>query len=641
VPVVVATALGDAEGGVATAAALAVSLALLDDGRADRGGVPVLFAGIGAGRGRGPTMLAADGARMLESRLREGGFDAAARGRLACLRIDERDGWRDRLREALALADSARVAVVHLPGRLWRCALEGGVEPRAALLRADLPAQRSLAALSVAELRAAGLRVRIARRPPGRVGSRRALAGLEPGGEASRRAKRLARGLVGEAGQALPLVLGGVFLLAFGALLLSAFGGAVTGKARAQRLADLAALSSARSMRDDFERLFVGPRLPDGSPNPRHLSKAEYLRRATVAAAEAARRNSADPERVRIRFPDAHSFAPLRVRARLHAELEPPADREADVKVVAEAEVVPPAAVATPAPEIASGGGYSGPLAYRQGKPMRPDVAAAFDRLAAAGAAAGHSLVINSAFRSDAEQAALFAQNPDPQWVAPPGQSLHRCATELDLGPPAAYGWVAANASRFGFLKRYAWEPWHFGYTDGPPPCSAAGDVVGAGGPGTVGGDGAASAATLPDYVPAEHRAEILDSAARWDVSAALLSAQLMAESNFNPFAVSPAGAQGIAQFMPGTAAAYGLDDPFDPAASIDAQAHLMSDLLGQFGGSVPLALAAYNAGPAPVAACGCVPPYPETQAYVARILGLMEGAGELTVPELEVRLVE
>ena len=73
---------------------------------------------------------------------------------------------------------------------------------------------------------------------------------------------------------------------------------------------------------------------------------------------------------------------------------------------------------------------------------------------------------------------------------------------------------------------------------------------------------------------------------------------------------------------MPGTAAAYGLDDPFDAPAAIDAQGHLISDLLDQFG-SVPLALAAYNAGPAPVAACDCVPDYPETQAYVARILGM------------------
>ena len=108
-----------------------------------------------------------------------------------------------------------------------------------------------------------------------------------------------------------------------------------------------------------------------------------------------------------------------------------------------------------------------------------------------------------------------------------------------------------------------------------------------------------------------------------------LLAAQLYAESNFNPFAQSPAGAQGIAQFMPGTADAYGLSNPFDPDAAIDAQAHLMRDLLRRFG-AVPLALAAYNAGPTPVAACGCVPPFPETRGYVARILGLMGGAGEL-----------
>jgi hypothetical protein len=64
------------------------------------------------------------------------------------------------------------------------------------------------------------------------------------------------------------------------------------------------------------------------------------------------------------------------------------------------------------------------------------------------------------------------------------------------------------------------------------------------------------------------------------------------------------------------------------------------SDLLREFGGSLPLALSAYNAGPVRVAACNCVPPYPETQAYVARILGLLGGAGELATPTLEVRLV-
>jgi LAS superfamily LD-carboxypeptidase LdcB len=111
---------------------------------------------------------------------------------------------------------------------------------------------------------------------------------------------------------------------------------------------------------------------------------------------------------------------------------------------------------------MATGGGYSGPLEIRQGKPMRPDVAAAFDEMAAAAAADGVTLVINSGFRSDAEQAQLFAANPDPRMVAPPGTSLHRCGTELDLGPSTAYGWLASNAGRFGFLQRYSWEPWHY-----------------------------------------------------------------------------------------------------------------------------------------------------------------------------------
>lgn len=67
-----------------------------------------------------------------------------------------------------------------------------------------------------------------------------------------------------------------------------------------------------------------------------------------------------------------------------------------------------------------------------------------------------------------------------------------------------------------------------------------------------------------------------------------------------------------------------------------------MRDLLRQFG-SVPLALAAYNAGPGAVARCGCIPPYPETQGYVARILGLLHGAGQIGAggdAGLEVRLL-
>ena len=84
-----------------------------------------------------------------------------------------------------------------------------------------------------------------------------------------------------------------------------------------------------------------------------------------------------------------------------------------------------------------------------------------------------------------------------------------------------------------------------------------------------------------------------------------------------------------------------GLDDPFDATQAIDAQAHLMRDLLRRFG-TVPLALAAYNAGPAPVQACGCIPPFPETRGYVASILALLDGAGQTPpgTPGLTVRLV-
>jgi hypothetical protein len=438
----------------------------------------------------------------------------------------------------------------------------------------------------------------------------------------------------GEDGQALLLALGGALVLLVGALALVAIAGAVTGKGRAQRAADLAAISAARSMRDDLPRLLSPPALPNRAPNPRHIDKTAYLARARNAAIAAGRANGADPSRLRVSFPDLDSFAPVQAKAVVVARLDlGSASDRIEASAVAEAGAPGTAVGSTPA--MASGGGYGGPLVYRNGEGMRPDAAAAFDRMAASAAADGIALLVVSGFRSDAEQAALFAAHPDPTWVAPPGHSLHRCATELDLGPEAAYPWLAANADRFGFVQRYSWEAWHYGLAVGPPPCSDAGDSATA-----SGGEGAApGGAALPSFVPDRFRAPLLAAAARWNVSAALLAAQLLAESNFNPFAVSPVGAQGIAQFIPSTAASYGLDDPFDPVAAIDAQAHLMADLIRQLG-SAELALAGYNAGPGAVESCDCVPAYPETQAYVSRILGLLGGAGALAVPSFEVRLV-
>jgi hypothetical protein len=437
-----------------------------------------------------------------------------------------------------------------------------------------------------------------------------------------------------ESGQALVLAIGCCFVLIAAALALVAIAGAVTGKGRAQRAADLAAISAVRSMRDELPQLLAPPRLPNGAPNPSHLAKSTYLADARDAALASARRNEVDPGRLRIAFPDRSSFAPLRAKATVLATLAVGSGSRT-VEASAEAEAAAPVTTAGgEGPAIATGGGYGGPLVYRNGKGMRPDVAAAYDQMAAAAAAAGITLVVVSGFRSDAEQAELFAAHPDPKWVAPPGTSLHRCATELDLGPESAYGWIDANASRFGFVQRYSWEAWHMGFDRPPAPCSNAGNAVTGAGPGV-----APPGAALPSFVPPRFRDTLTAAAAKWNVSASLLAAQLMAESNFNPFAVSPAGAEGIAQFMPGTAASYGLADPFDPVEAIDAQAHLMSDLIHQFG-SPELALAAYNAGPAPVQACSCVPGIPETSAYVARIMALLGGAGALAVPTFEVRLI-
>ena len=258
-------------------------------------------------------------------------------------------------------------------------------------------------------------------------------------------------------------------MLLVGALLAVLVGGVVLGGVArgvgaagdAQRAADLAALAGARAMHGAYFRVFEPP-LIGGAVNPRHLSKAAYLELGRLAAAGTAAANGAAGAEVA--FTDAASMAPVRVRVTVRERFAAGQVRErrsVPITAVAEAELAPLGA--DPGlTEFASGGGYSGPLAHRQGKPMRPDVALAFDRMESAARADGVALLINSGYRSDAEQAILFARHPDPKWVARPGTSLHRNGTELDLGPPAAYGWLAANARRFHFTQRYSWEPWHY-----------------------------------------------------------------------------------------------------------------------------------------------------------------------------------
>jgi soluble lytic murein transglycosylase-like protein len=116
--------------------------------------------------------------------------------------------------------------------------------------------------------------------------------------------------------------------------------------------------------------------------------------------------------------------------------------------------------------------------------------------------------------------------------------------------------------------------------------------------------------------------AEIDAAAARHGIDPALLRGLVRQESGFDPRARSGAGAMGLTQLMPGTAASLGVTDPYDPAQSLDGGARYLREMLDRFGGDPAKALAAYNAGPGAVTRFDGVPPYPETQSYVRNILG-------------------
>jgi soluble lytic murein transglycosylase-like protein len=144
---------------------------------------------------------------------------------------------------------------------------------------------------------------------------------------------------------------------------------------------------------------------------------------------------------------------------------------------------------------------------------------------------------------------------------------------------------------------------------------SATTPTMSAAPPAATAGLATTGASELPADTP--FGAEITAAAKKHGIDPALLAGLVKQESNFNPNAGSPAGARGLTQLMPGTAAGLGVSDVLDPLQSLDGGAKYLRQQLDAFGGDVTRALAAYNAGPGAVQRYGGVPPYAETQNYV------------------------
>lgn len=131
-----------------------------------------------------------------------------------------------------------------------------------------------------------------------------------------------------------------------------------------------------------------------------------------------------------------------------------------------------------------------------------------------------------------------------------------------------------------------------------------------------------AAAPECPPVAAAEMKPIIDREAGKYKVDAKLVQAVIEAESAYSPCAVSPAGALGLMQLMPSTAESLQVADAFDPSQNITAGTRFLKQMLDRYGGDIAKALAAYNAGPARVDAAGGIPPIPETQEYVRKILG-------------------
>jgi soluble lytic murein transglycosylase-like protein len=192
-------------------------------------------------------------------------------------------------------------------------------------------------------------------------------------------------------------------------------------------------------------------------------------------------------------------------------------------------------------------------------------------------------------------------------------QQLQALLEQVEQGPSAGVG---------GVSKTFA-SALHSAQSELPAtnPDLPAANAYPAAATATVAYDSATPAAAS-DAGGSTYAASIEQAAARYGLDPSLLYGLIEQESGFDPSATSGAGALGLTQLMPSTAASLGVTEPLNPTQSIEGGARYLSQLMHQFAGNTTDALAAYNAGPGAVEQYGGVPPYPETQQYVAKVLG-------------------